>query len=362
MIPMRKTRKVDWRLAAGCAILLTVLFAIQQWILESSPRREVDLGTSLALRGIAWGAWLLLLPLIVRVAALHPLEGRPSLGWIARSAIEGVAFVVAHGLITGLARWIAGLSVSSDLGAVFANSLSLGFASNFLRYAAILVTYQAVVYHDAVRERDKQAARLEIDLARARLANVEACLRPHFLFNTLNAIAALVREDPRLAEKMIGELSDLLRASLSAEPSREIRLDEELAFTEKYLDLERVRFQDRLRVSIDASAEARRALVPHLLLQPLVENAVRHGIAPLEAGGSIAVAAARKNGTLHVTVRDDGVGMTGTTSAEGRGIGLRGVRAKLLQLYGSGHRLDLTPVTPHGTVVDIEIPYRTAAP
>ena len=161
---------------------------------------------------------------------------------------------------------------------------------------------------------------------------------------------------------MIGELSDLLRASLSAEPSREIRLDEELAFTQKYLDLERVRFQDRLRVSIDASAEARCALVPHLLLQPLVENAVRHGIAPLEAGGSIAVAAGRQNGTLHVTVRDDGVGITATTNAEGRGIGLRGVRAKLLHLYGSGHRLDFTPVTPHGTVVDIEIPYRTAAP
>ena len=133
-------------------------------------------------------------------------------------------------------------------------------------------------------------------LAQAKLAHVEACLRPHFLFNTLNAITALVREDPRLAEKSIGDLSDLLRASLAADESREVRFDDEIAFTRKYLDLERVRFQDRLQVRIDASDEARRAMVPHLLLQPLVENAVRHGIAPLEAGGTVAVRADRLDG------------------------------------------------------------------
>jgi sensor histidine kinase YesM len=361
MVAMSRTRTVNWRLAAGGAVLLTFLFGIQQWLAESSPRRDLDLGTSFALRGITWGVWLLLLPLIVRVAGRHPLEGRPTAGWVLRSAIEGGAFVLVHSQVAGFARWVAGLSVSSDLGVVLVNSISVGFATNYLRYSAILVAYQAVVYHDAVRQRDQRAAQLEIDLAHAKLANVEACLRPHFLFNTLNAIAALVREDPRLAEQMIGELSDLLRASLSADPSREVRLDEELAFTQKYLDLERVRFQDRLHVTIDASPEARRALVPHLLLQPLVENAVRHGIAPLEAGGSIAVAAARRNGTLHVTVRDDGVGLAAIPTPVTGGIGLRGLRARLAHLYGDGHRLDVAPATPHGTVVNIEIPYRTAA-
>jgi hypothetical protein len=356
---MSRIRRLNWRLAIVATALLTVLFGLQQWMSQPPTRQALDLGTSLILQGITWGVWLLLLPLILRVAAAHPLDGRPTSGWILRSAIEGVAFVVAHGVTAGTLRWALGVSVSSDLGVVLANTFSFGFASNCLRYCVIFVCYQAVVYHHAVRERDLRAARLETDLARAKLSNVEACLRPHFLFNTLNAISALVRDDPLLAERMIGQLSDLLRASLSGELSREVCLEEELAFMQKYLDLESVRFQDRLRISIDASAEARRALVPYLLLQPLVENAVRHGIAPLEAGGSIAVAAARENGMLRVTIRDDGIGMSGNQTLERHGIGLQSVRARLSHLYGAGHRFDLLPATPRGTIVNLELPYRT---
>jgi two-component system, LytTR family, sensor kinase len=355
---MPRPRRVDWRIAVGAAAILTVLFGVQQWNAQTPVRQDLDLGTSLLLQAITWGVWLLQLPLIVRVAARHPLEGRPTSGWVLQSALEGLAFVVTHSLIAGTLRWMLGVSISSSLATVYFNSLSVGFASNCLRYSAILVAYQAVVYHDAVRDRDQRAAQLEIDLARARLSNIDACLRPHFLFNTLNAIAALVRDDPRLAERMIGQLSDLLRASLSAEPSQEVRLDEELAFAQKYLDLEGVRFQDRLRFSIEASAEARRALVPHLVLQPLVENAVRHGISPLEAGGSIAVDAVRRNGTLHITVRDDGIGVSAVPARAHSGIGLRSVRARLVHLYGDDHRFDLLPGAPRGTVVTLELPYR----
>ena len=328
---------------------------------QPPSRQDLDLGTALLLQAVTWGMWLLLLPLIILVAAAHPLEGRPTSGWLFRSAIEGAAFVAAHGVMSGTIRWMLGISISSNFGVVLANTFSFGFASNCLRYCVIFVCYQAVLYHDVVRERDLRAARLERDLARAKLSNVEACLRPHFLFNTLNAIAALVRDDPRLAERMICELSDLLRASLSGETSKEVCLDEELAFTRKYLDLEGVRFQDRLRFTIDASAEARRALVPYLLLQPLVENAVRHGIAPLESGGSIAVDAARENGILRVTIRDDGVGLGGTETRRRQGIGLKSVRARLAHLYGASHRFDLSPATPRGTVVNLELPYRTTA-
>jgi two-component system, LytTR family, sensor kinase len=362
MAPMSGTRRLNWRIAGGAAALLTVLFGIQQWLAQPPTRQDLELGTSLLLQGITWGVWLLLLPLVFRVASSHPLEGRPTAGWVFRTVLEGAVFVVAHSVLGGTLRWAFGISISSDFGVVLGNSLSFGFASNCLRYCAIFVCYQAIVYHDAVRERDLRTARLEMDLARAKLSNVEACLRPHFLFNTLNAIAALVREDPRLAERMIGQLSDLLRASLSGEPSKEVRLDVELAFTEKYLDLEGVRFQDRLRFTIDASPEARRALVPYLLLQPLVENAVRHGIAPLEAGGSIAVAAAKQNGMLRVTIRDDGVGVNGSRTSAGGGIGLQSVRARLAHLYGDGHRFDLVPGSPQGTIVNIEVPYRTTAP
>jgi hypothetical protein len=354
-------RRLNWRVAFGVAAVLTVLFGLQQWFAQPPSRQDLELGTALLLQAVTWGVWLLLLPLVFRVAAAHPPDGRPTSGWVIRSALEGAGFVVAHSLLSGTIRWAFGISISADLGVVLLNSLSFGFASNCLRYSAIFVCYQAVIYHDAVRERDLRATRLETDLAQAKLSNVEACLRPHFLFNTLNAIAALVREDPRLAERMIGELSDLLRASLSGDASKEVRLDEELAFTRKYLDLEGVRFQDRLRFSIDASSEARQALIPYLLLQPLVENAVRHGIAPVEAGGFISVAAARQNGLLRITIRDDGIGLTAISRHAGSGIGLESVRARLAHLYGAKHRFELTPGTPRGTIVDLELPYRTGS-
>jgi two-component system LytT family sensor kinase len=352
-------QRVSWRLAVAATVTLITLFALQQWM--GTPRREVDLETSFALQTIAWGLWLLLLPLIVRTAQRHPLEGRPSAGWIVRTAAEGLGFVLVHTTMAATLRWLTGLSISSTWSATVANSVLVGFASNCLRYSAILIAYQAVVYHHAVREREQRAVQLEADLARAKLATVEACLRPHFLFNTLNAIAALVREDPQAAERTIGELSDLLRASLNADPSREVRLDDELAFTGRYLDLERVRFQDRLRVVFNASPEARDALVPHLVLQPLVENAVRHGIAPLEDGGSIVVSAARRDGVLELSVSDDGVGVNGRPVTSGAGIALQGLRTRLTHLYGDRHRFGLRPGTPRGTVVQIEIPYRSAA-
>jgi sensor histidine kinase YesM len=360
MVAMSRGRRLNWRLAIAAAALLTILFGFQQWMAQPPTRQDLDLGTALLLQAITWGVWLMLLPLVIRVAAAHPLDDWLTTGWLLRSLLEGLGFVVAHGALSGTMRWTLGISISSDLWTVFANTFSFGFASNSLRYSVIFVCYQAVVYHDAVRERDLRAARLEMDLARAKLSNVEACLRPHFLFNTLNAIAALVRDDPRLAERMIGQLSDLLRASLSGETSKEVCLEEELAFTQKYLDLEGVRFQERLRVSIDASPDARRALVPYLLLQPLVENAVRHGIAPLESGGSIALAAVRENGMLRVTIRDDGMGLGRSAPRDRQGIGLESVRARLAHLYGPAHRFDLSPAAPRGTVVNLELPYRTA--
>jgi LytS/YehU family sensor histidine kinase len=216
-----------------------------------------------------------------------------------------------------------------------------------------------VAYHDVVRAWDWWVVRFEADLARAQLSNVEARLRPHFLFNTLNTASALIVEEPRQAERLLAELADLLRASLAAEPHREVRLDEELRFTEKYLDIERVRFQDRLRVTIDAPPDTRQALVPHLILPPLVENAIRHGIAPLESGGRVTVAAARDNGRLLLLVRDDGVGTGASHATDGAGIGLPGVRARLTQLYGDGFRLDLEASLPRGTLASIDIPYRT---
>jgi sensor histidine kinase YesM len=356
---LRPARSIDWRVAVGCALVLTVLFAIQQAASPGGARRDLDLPTSLGLQAVTWGVWLVLLPAVTWAARRQPLEDRPTAPWWVWTIACGLVFVVTHTMLAVVGRWALGLAAARDLSTVIANGFTAGLASNCLRYSAIVLAIQAVAYHDAVRARDRRAARLEADLARAQLSNVEARLRPHFLFNTLNTASALIVEEPRQAERLLAELADLLRASLAAEPHREVRLDEELRFTEKYLDIERVRFQDRLRVTIDAPPDTRQALVPHLILPPLVENAIRHGIAPLESGGRVTVAAARDNGRLLLLVRDDGVGTGASHATDGAGIGLPGVRARLTQLYGDGFRLDLEASLPRGTLASIDIPYRT---
>lgn len=353
---MTSPPRIDWRFATLCAAFLTVLFAVQQWIAPPAARPDLGFGTALVLQGTTWALWLALLPLIIGAGRRWPLNGRPTPAWLLGHLALAAAFAVGHGMLSGAVRWSAGVALASDLGVAMANNVVTSFPNNVLRYGAILLAYQAVLYHHAVRERERREASLELDLARATLQNLQGRLRPHFLFNALNTIAALVREDPSSAEKMIGQLSDLLRASLQTDPLLEVRLDDELRLVHQYLNIERVRFRDRLRISIVASDETRQALVPNLMLQPLVENAVRHGIAPLESGGSIAVCATRADGRLVITVSDDGVGVAGS-SIRGSGIGLGGLRQRLEHIYGSAHRVDVSPWLPRGTLVTVEIPF-----
>jgi len=281
--------------------------------------------------------------------------------WLWRHVALGVTFAVASVALTAAIGTLLG-----TLGHAYGDATGLPLvptiARGLLLYALIALSYQAVAYHRTAREREAVAARLRADLAEARLANLEGKLHPHFLFNALNSIAALMRVDPRQAEAMLEQLSELLRATLRTNPMQEVSLDEALHLTEQYLAIERVRFQDRLRATVDASSAARRGRVPQLILQPLVENAVRHGIAPLEAGGSVKVTAVVDDDTLRMTVEDDGVGF-GNAPAEraGGGLGLSSVRSLLSHLYGTEQRFDVRPRAPSGTTVTIVMPYRPAA-
>jgi two-component system, LytTR family, sensor kinase len=265
----------------------------------------------------------------------------------------------AHSVVGSVIRMGIGINVFGDLGGASVAAFYLNIGRNYLTYGMIAAVYQAVAYNRMIRERDREAARMALDLAEAKLSTLENKLRPHFLFNTLNAIAALVREDPASAEAMVGQLSDLLRASLRTDVRTEVRLEDELHLVRQYLAIQQVRFQDRLTVSVDAGDDARAAFVPQLILQPLVENAVRHGIAPRESGGSVWVSAEQPNGRLRLTVEDDGVGIgNAPASNAGSGIGLEGLKSRLAHLYGQDHRVDVMERKPSGTRVMIEIPYR----
>ena len=226
-------------------------------------------------------------------------------------------------------------------------------------YFAVLGCIYAFTYYREVREREAQHARLSAQLAEARLSALRMQLNPHFLFNSLNAITVLVRDqNTRDASRMLELLSGVLRQVLQSEKRQEVTLEEELRFIEKYLAIEQVRFSDRLHVSWSIDSNVRDALVPEFILQPLVENAVRHGVSKRSEAGLIEIAAAASNGQLVLSVRDDGPGfIEGSVS----GVGLANTSARLETLFGEASQLDVRNAEGRGTVATVRFPLRRRA-
>ena len=229
-------------------------------------------------------------------------------------------------------------------------------------YWAIVGVVHALDYHRDFEERHLHAARLEARLAEARLQALTLQLQPHFLFNTLNAIAELMHEDVAAADLMLGRLAELLRWTLESVHTQEIPLHRELQFVDRYLAIEEARFRDRLRVRVEVAPDVHPALVPSMILLPLLENAVRHGLGAAPGRGEVGIRARRERETLALEVWDDGAGLReGRDSPTGRtGIGLANTRARLEQLYGAAHSFELVSGRP-GLVVRLAIPYREAA-
>jgi LytS/YehU family sensor histidine kinase len=204
----------------------------------------------------------------------------------------------------------------------------------------------------------RRAQQRETELVRAQLEALKLQVQPHFLYNTLNAIMVLVRQQRgREAEETLGRLSDLLRSVLDGAATPEVTLRRELAIVRLYLDIEELRFGDRLRVELDAPAALLDAAVPQLALQPLVENAIRHGIGRRAGAGRLGIRAAREDGALVIRVSDDGPGLA-AASSDGGGIGLASTRARLLHLYGDAARLTLEDAPGGGAVATLRVPWR----
>jgi sensor histidine kinase YesM len=279
----------------------------------------------------------------------------------ALSVVQGAVATIA-GLIES---WAKGWPLTPIGPYSFSNAFKVTvvnhFHTNLLVYAAIVLAWHALNYYREWREREMQAAALAAQLAQAQLQALKMQLQPHFLFNTLNSISALNHEDPKAANRMIARLSELLRLSLENDGAQEVALHQELDFLKRYLEIQQVRFGDRLNVRFDVAPQTRDARVPNLLLQPLVENAIQHGIAPFSAPGEIHIQASRENGLLCLRVADNGPGWPATKVAGGaEGIGLANTRARLQQIYGSAHRFELRNGVERGAVVEIRIPFQTA--
>lgn len=306
--------------------------------------------------------WILLAPWVLRLAMRFRFDSR---SWYISAPVHIVSGMMLSSL-TMIVRTILQWIIIRQMAAPFSwervlHSAFEAYDYGIMSYLLLLLISYVFEYYGRFQEREHAAARLETQLVQAQLQALRMQLHPHFLFNTLHAIAVLIRKnDHQTAVAMLTGLSDLLRRTLNGAPSQEVSLKQELEILDIYIKIQKMRFQDRLSVSMDISPDVLEAQVPHLVLQPLVENAIQHGIAALAKAGHLSVQARRENGWLCVRVQDDGPGFTPPIEElPSKGIGLSNTRARLQKMYGASCRLDLTNHPEGGAVVSLKIPYQT---
>lgn len=234
------------------------------------------------------------------------------------------------------------------------------FLEFFTTYIVMICVLGLVLYHQFIRERDLRSAQLKAQLTSAQLKAIRSRLQPHFLFNTLNGIGTLMGQNVAAARKMLGKLADLLRLSLRTMDRSETTLEEELKFLEKYIDIERARFEDRLTVTLDIDPSASDVLIPSFCLQPLVENAVRHGVGRKAAPGEIVISARCEGDRLVIEVSDDGMGLPANQSHPTLGVGLRNVKQSLHYLHGEDAVMEFESEEEQGFLVRMRMPRRIA--
>ena len=314
---------------------------------------------------LMWLAWAPLTPAMIWLARRHSLIGE---GWKRSLAVHVPAFLLLSVIHSAAATAIT-LTIKpfDNMGSSpmtfwprFLSRMQSSFASDLLVYGGVIGICYALDYYRKYREREMLATRLETQLAQAQLDSLRMQLHPHFLFNTLNSIVGLVRDNKnQAAVSMLVGLSDLLRHALDHSARQEVELREELTFIKLYLSLQEMRFSDRLQVRLNIDPATTKALVPNLILQPLTENALRHGISRSADSGVVGINSAVENGHLRLTVYDNGAGLPDDWQLKGsKGIGLANTAARLQQLYNDDYQFDIRNRDGGGVEVLIVIPFR----
>ncbi len=305
--------------------------------------------------------WVALTPLVLWIARRFPFERKKIwsrvLLHLGASVVLALVHKAAHGLFFALYQhWVDGVQFSWE---IQYRNLLLYFDYGLQLYWIIIMFAYAYEYYVLYQDRKVRASQLEAQLAQAQLQALKMQLQPHFLFNTLNAISVLIQKDPQLARKTVGRLSDLLRHSLDTIGVQQVTLRAELEFLERYLQIEQTRFGDRLEVEMHVDPDAMNAIVPNMILQPLVENSIKHGISEQRGPAHIAIRAHRNNGTLVLSVQDNGRGLLDKGGNIRDGVGLSSTKARLQQLYGENQSFELASVNGSGVCATVRIPFLT---
>ena len=345
----------------GVFTLIALAFASSSYASYAFKHEPINAWDPIGYAVTEWYLWALLCPIIFLVARRYPLTGTT---WSRRLPVYLLTWMACHLVIVSAyivleRQWGTATIKSMPLNTVILLYVTKRIAFSLLVFTAIVVVAHTIDLYQRFRERERRALQLETQLTRAQLEALKNQLHPHFLFNTLNTISALIHRDVEAADRVVSRLGDLLRLSLQG-GEQEVSLGKELSFLQHYLDIQHTRFQDRLTFVQDVAPDTLDAMVPSLILQPLVENAVRHGIEPRSTPGLITIHAHRHNGRLLLEVRDNGPGVQQLKTTGCAGIGLSNTRARLEQLYGAEHRFLFENLPEGGVRVGMELPFRLA--
>jgi signal transduction histidine kinase len=343
------TRARAWLAIFGGWTALALFLAVSASLTYLSTGRPANWSLSISRSLSEWWLWALLTPVVVALARRFPLHG-------GRRGLNAVVLIVA-GVVIAIGKTFADRALFAWLTGFWMYLLVSTLALQFVVYAVVVAAAHGLEYYRRSREREQ----LEARLAETQLQLLSMQIQPHLLFNTLNTIAELVHEDPDTADRMIAGLSDLLRRALDLGTTQQIPLGAELELLSRYLDIQKARFGERLQVNIKVDAATRSAAVPVLMLQPLVENAIRHGLAARVDAGRIDIEARLVDGKLLLDVTDDGTGNGDQLGPGPERVGLGNTRARLDALYGDRCRLSLSRISGRGARVSLEIPFRPVA-
>lgn len=364
-------------LVAALWTLLGLLSTLQAAVARVRDGKEVVWAPLLVDRFTDWYSCAIFTPAYIWLARRAPVTRESWLGGVvAHLAATALFVVVKYAIYVGVGIAMAGGGASDTYGAALVTALARSFVYEYMILLGVAAAVHAARFYRRAQEREAHAARMRAELTVARMDALAAQLWPHFLFNALNSVSSLMHRDVEAADAVLARLGDLLRRTLRAGDGHEVPLAEELAVLDDYLAIVGARFRDRLTTDVRPEPGTERALVPRFVLQPLVENALKHGIARRAGAGRVEVRATRVgHDRLRLTVADDGAGRTGgertggertgderASTAVSHGVGLANTRRRLATLYGDAQRLSLDDRPGGGLVATVELPWREASP